>query len=69
MNYVLAHNCLHEDHDDNKCLEIAYLFEELEGTSDRVVKVFTSKQAATAYVTANKWKPDEVMVVPEQEMT
>ena len=68
MNYVLAHACLHEDHDD-KCGEVAYLYEETEGTSDRVVKIFTSKKAAEAYMTDNRWGPEEVMVVPEQEMT
>ena len=68
MNYVLAHNCLHDDHDD-KCAEIAYLYDELEGTSKRVVKLFTSKRAATAYIKANKWGSNAVMVIPEQEMT
>ena len=68
MNYVLAHECSHKDHDD-ECKEVAYLHEETADTLGKVVKVFTSKRAATAFISENKWRPDEVMVIPEQEMT
>jgi hypothetical protein len=66
MKYVLAHQCNHEDH-EGECGELAYLFEESEN-GNKVVKEFISKCDAEHYIVTNKWDPEDIMVVPKDEM-
>jgi len=66
MKYVLAHHCDHEDHDGDDD-NLAYLHEEEANGNNKVVKVFQSKSEALDYMKANRWSPNQVMVVPHQE--
>ena len=67
MKYVLAHNCDHGDH-EGECGELAYLFEESEDGKTRAVKEFISKCDAEHYIKTSKWDPDDIMVIPKEEM-
>ena len=69
MRYVLAHNCDHEDHDDEAQGHIAYLHEENPDFGNKIVKVFECKQDAVDFMKDNRWSPKHVMVVPYEECT
>jgi len=67
MIYVLAHPCEHEDH-EGECGELAYLFEESEDRETKVIKEFISKCDAENYIKTNNWNPEDILVLPKQEM-
>ena len=67
MKYVLAHQCNHEDH-EGECGELAYLFEESTDGETKVLKEFISKCDAEHFIQTNNWDPEEIMVMPKQEM-
>ena len=69
MNYVLAHNCQHTEHDPlDECGEVAYLYEHPDNSEDKIVKLFDSRSKAATFMVDNGWGPLEVMIIPQQEM-
>lgn len=66
MRYVLAHNCEHEDHDENDAC-LAYLHEEGLTPDEKIVKVFECKKDALDFMKDNRWSPNHVMVIPYEE--
>jgi hypothetical protein len=65
MKYVLAHACNHEDH-EGECGELAYLFEE--SIDGKIIKEFISKCDAEHYIQTKNWDPEDIMVIPKEEM-
>lgn len=68
MKYVLAHNCEHEDHeeDDEGC-HVAYLHEEGSTPDEKIVKVFECKKDALDFMKDNRWSPNHIMIIPYEE--
>ena len=67
MRYVLAHNCDHEDHEEDDGGHVAYLHEEGATSDDKIVKVFDSKKDALDFMKDNRWSPNHIMVIPYEE--
>ena len=67
MKYILAHACEHEDH-EGECGELAYLFEESEDGKSKVIKEFIIKCDAENYIETNNWNPEDIMIMPKEEM-
>ena len=67
IRYVLAHQCNHEDH-EGECGELAYLFEESLDGKNKIIKEFISRCDAEHYIQTNDWDPEEIIIMPKQEM-
>lgn len=67
MKYVLAHHCDHDEHvgDDD---HLHYLNIASKSGGKPQVRVFDSKHEALQYMKENRLSPNQVMVVPHQEV-